>query len=126
MKKQLLYIIPIIPLFASCYQQERNCNDFKTGTFKFETEIDGEIKTSTFVRLDSIEIETFEGKVDTSSIRWVNDCEYVLRKLHPKNMAEEKAVSMRIITTKGNTYTFEYGLVGDNRRERGQIEKIAD
>lgn len=126
MKKQLLYIIPLIPLFASCYQQERNCNDFKTGTFKFETEIDGEIKTSTFVRLDSIEIETFEGKVDTSSIRWVNDCEYVLRKLHPKNMAEEKAVSMRIITTKGNTYTFEYGLVGDNRRERGQIEKIAD
>lgn len=126
MKKQLLYIIPLIPLFASCYQQERNCNDFKTGTFKFETEIDGKIKTSTFVRLDSIEIETFEGKVDTSSIRWVNDCEYVLRKLHPKNMAEEKAVSMRIITTKGNTYTFEYGLVGDNRRERGQIEKIAD
>lgn len=126
MKKQLLYIIPLIPLFASCYQQERNCNDFKTGTFKFETEIDGEIKTSTFVRLDSIEIETFEGKVDTSSIRWVNDCEYVLRKLHPKNMAEEKAVSMRIITTKGKTYTFEYGLVGDNRRERGQIEKIAD
>lgn len=126
MKKQLLYLIPLIPLLASCYQQERNCQDFKTGTFKFETEIDGEVKTSTFVRLDSIEIETFEGKVDTSSIRWVNDCEYVLRKLHPKNMAEEKAVSMRIITTKGNTYTFEYGLVGDSRRERGQIEKIAN
>ncbi len=126
MIKRIFYFAALIPLLTSCYQQERNCADFKTGTFKFEIEIDGEIKTSTFTRIDDIEIETYEGKTDTSSIRWVNDCEYILKKLHPKNMAEEKAVNMRILTTKGNTYTFEYGLVGDSRRERGVIEKIAE
>lgn len=126
MTKRIFCLLTLIPLLSSCYQQEQNCADFKTGTFKFELEIDGVTKTSTFIRMNDIEIETFEGKVDTSSIRWVNDCEYILKKLHPKNMAEEKAVNMRIITTKGNTYTFEYGLVGDSRRKRGVIEKIAE
>jgi hypothetical protein len=28
---------------------------------------------------DSIEIETLEGKTDTASIRWVNDCEYICK-----------------------------------------------
>jgi hypothetical protein len=33
-------------------------------------EVDGVKKTTLFVRNDSIEIETFEGKTDTASIRW--------------------------------------------------------
>lgn len=126
MKKSFIYLLPFVLSFASCYKQERNCTDFKTGTFLFETEIDGVKKTSTFVRTEDMEIETYEGKVDTSSIRWVNDCEYILQKINPKNMAEQKAISMKILTTKDNTYTFEYGLVGDSRRERGTIVKIQE
>jgi hypothetical protein len=34
--------------------------------FKFEYEVDG-VKTTLFERNDSIEIETFEGKIDTAS-----------------------------------------------------------
>lgn len=124
--KKVLYFTILLPIFTSCYQQERNCANFKTGTFKFEMELDGVTKTSTFIRTKDIEIETYEGKTDTASIRWVNDCEYILQKTNPKNMAEEKAVSMKILTTKDNTYTFEYGLVGDGRRERGTIVKISD
>lgn len=126
MINRIFYLGVLLVFLSSCYEQERNCADFKTGTFKFEIEIDGEIKTSTFIRMEDIEIETYEGKTDTSSIRWVNDCEYILKKLHPKNMAEEKAVNMKILTTKDNTYTFEYGLVGDGRKERGVIVKTAD
>lgn len=126
MKKSFIYFLPFVLSFASCYKQERNCTDFKTGTFLFETEIDGVKKTSTFVRTEDMEIETYEGKVDTSSIRWVNDCEYILQKVNPKSMAEQKAISMKILTTKDNTYTFEYGLVGDSRRERGTIVKIQE
>lgn len=126
MKKSFIYLLPFVLSFASCYKQERNCTDFKTGTFLFETEIDGVKKTSTFVRTEDMEIETYEGKVDTSSIRWVNDCEYILQKINPKNMAEQKAISMKILTTKDNTYTFEYGLVGDSRRERGTIVKTQE
>ena len=88
--KKLILLLPLALLFASCYKAEHNCKDFKTGKFKFEHEVDGVKQITLFERNDSIEIETFNGKTDTASVRWVNDCEYVLKKLHPKNMAEEK------------------------------------
>ena len=124
MKKTLL-ILPLL-LLLSCYDVERNCKDFKTGKFKFEYEVNGIKKTAIFERNDSIEVETFEGKTDTASIRWVNDCEYVLLKLHPKNMAEEKAIGMKSLTTTKNSYTFEFGMVGANEKQRGTVTKISD
>ncbi|OOG74155.1 DNA topoisomerase IV [Flavobacterium sp. A45] len=124
MKKTIL-LAPLL-LLMSCYNVERNCTDFKTGKFKFEYEIDGVKKTTVFERNDSIEIETFEGKTDTSKVRWVNDCEYVLQKKHPKNKAEEKAISMKILTTSKNSYTFEFGMVGDDAKQKGTVVKIAD
>lgn len=110
----------------SCYNVERNCADFKTGKFKFEYEINGVKKTTVFERNDSIEIETFEGKTDTSTVRWVNDCEYVLQKKHPKNKAEEKAIDMKILTTSKNSYTFEFGMVGVDEKQRGTVTKISN
>jgi hypothetical protein len=124
MKKIL--IIPLFLLLISCYNVERNCKDFKTGKFKFDYKIDGVNKTTVFERNDSIEIETFEGKTDTSSIRWVSDCEYILEKVHPKNMAEKNAINMKILTTSKNSYTFEFGIVGSDKKQRGTVEKIAD
>ena len=124
MKKTLL-ILPLL-LLMSCYDADRNCKDFKTGKFKFEYEVDGVMKTTIFERNDTIEIETFEGKTDTASIRWVNDCEYVLLKLHPKNMAEEKAIGMKILTTSKNSYTFEFGMIGVDEKQRGTVTKISE
>lgn len=120
------YFIAVITsvLFVSCYQPERNCTDFKTGKFKFEHEIDGKKQVTYFERNDSLEIETYEGKTDTASVRWINDCEYILQKLHPKNMQEEKAVHMKILTTKEDTYTFEFSLVGNSNKQKGTVTKI--
>ncbi|HLV46450.1 MAG TPA: hypothetical protein VKY32_05355 [Flavobacterium sp.] len=118
------YALPLVFLLTACYQQERNCQDFKTGTFLFEQEINGEIHQSTFVRNDSIEIETYMGKTDTASIRWINDCEYILQKINPKNMAERKGVHMKILTTNKDGYIFEYGLVGETEKQRGEIKKV--
>ena len=123
--KKIVVLLPLLVL-TSCYDMERNCKDFKTGKFKFEYEVDGVKKTALFERNDSIEIETFEGKTDTASIRWVNDCEYVLQKKHPKNKAEEKAISMKILTTSKNSYTFEFGMVGADSKQKGTVIKIAD
>ena len=124
MKKIL--ILPLLLLLISCYNVERNCKDFKTGKFKFDYKVDGINKTTVFERNDSIEIETFEGKTDTSSIRWVSDCEYILQKVHPKNMAEKNAINMKILTTSKNSYTFEFGIVGSDKKQRGTVFKIAD
>ena len=125
MTKKILYLTPLLVLM-SCYNVERNCKDFKTGKFKFEFEVDGVKKTTVFERKDSIEIETFEGKTDSSSIRWVNDCEYILQKIHPKNMEGKKAITMKILTTSKNTYTFEFGIVGSDQKQRGTVIKISE
>ena len=122
--KKIIFLLPIL-LLISCYNAERNCKDFKTGKFKFEYKIDGIKKTTIFERKESIEIETFEGKTDTSTIRWVNDCEYILQKIHPKNRAEENAINMKILTTSKKSYTFEFGIVGSDKKQRGTVEKIA-
>ena len=123
MKKTIVLLL-LLPLM-SCYNVEHNCKDFKTGKFKFEYKVNGVKKTTVFERNDSIEIETFEGKTDTSRIRWVNDCEYVLQKIHPKNGIEKKAINMRILTTTKNSYIFEFGIVGGDAKQRGTVEKIA-
>ena len=123
------YFIHILPIslflsISSCYNIERNCNDFHTGTFEFEALIDGELAKTTFIRNDSIEIDFYQGKSDTSSIRWINDCEYIVKKINPKNMAEQKALHMKILTTDGNTYMFEYAIVGSNTKQKGVVKKI--
>ena len=111
-------------LIFSCYEPERNCQDFKTGTFEYEALIGTEVLTTTFNRNDTLEIDFFKGKSDSSSIRWINDCEYIVKKINPKNMAEEKAIHMKILTTKGNEYNFEYNIVGDTNKQKGTAKKI--
>lgn len=118
-----LFFIPLLACI-SCYEAERNCTDFRTGTFTFEHEINGIKKTTTFVRTENTEVDYFDGKSDTSSVRWVNDCEYIVEKLHPKNMAEKKAIAMKILTTSKNSYTFEFGVVGSPNTQKGTVTKI--
>ena len=122
-KKSLLYVVIFVTLSA-CYQPERNCEEFKTGKFTFTSELNGEEITTTFIRNNDIEIDFFNGKVDTSSVRWINDCEYVVKKLNPKNSSEEKSIHMKILSTTDNSYTFEYNLIGDSRKSKGTATKI--
>lgn len=109
---------------ASCYQPERNCEDFRTGTFEFETFLEGKLQKTVFTRNDSIEVDIFQGSRDSSAIRWLNDCEYILTNLNPDSRAEEKPLHIKILTTKSDTYTFEYGLVGEDQKQRGTAVKV--
>ena len=122
--KKYLSLLLFSVLLSSCFQPERNCADFRKGTFEFEAFLEGELQKTVFTRNDSIEIDFFRGSRDTSSVRWLNDCEYILTNLNPKNRAEEKPLHIKIITTKDNTYTFEYGLVGDPNKQRGTAVKV--
>ncbi|MCY1485387.1 hypothetical protein D3C87_60350 [compost metagenome] len=124
MKKTLPFALLSLGLLSSCYTVERNCKDFKTGEFEFAYEVNGVKKTSHFVRNDTLEIDTFEGKTDSSSVRWINDCEYVLEKINPKNMAEKQAIHMKILSTTENSYTFEFSKLGDVNKQKGTVTKI--
>ena len=119
-----IFILFSALLLVSCYNQERNCTDFKTGKFTSETEIEGKKYTSTFERNDSIQIESYEGKIDTFKVRWTNDCEYIIQNTNPKNREEKKPVQMKILTTDSDSYTFEYSFVGDSKKQRGTVTKL--
>lgn len=120
--KNLFYILLIV-ILSSCETPERHCTSFKTGTFQFETLLNGNLVATTFVRNDTLEVDYYQGKADSSSVRWINDCEYIVKKLNPKSMSEEKAIHMKILTTQGDFYTFEYSLVGESNKQRGTAQK---
>ena len=124
MKKPLLLLLLLV--FSGCYQVERDCIPFHEGHFRFTTLVNGEMHESIFVRKGNLEIETYQSKIDSAQIRWVNDCECILTKLNPTSNQDKRPIRMKILKTKGNSeYTFEYALVGDTKNtRRGIIEKI--
>ena len=124
MIKKIVVVFVILLYVISCKTPERDCDSFKTGEFTYEELIDGELVTTRFTRNDTLEIAYFQGKVDSSSVRWINNCEWIVQKIHPKSMSEEKAVHMKILYTEGEFYTFEYSLVGKTKKQRGTAKKL--
>lgn len=122
--KKLLLMLLLATTILSCFKPELNCNDIKTGTFRFDQTINGKKHTTIFERTDKLQIETYNGKTDTATVRWVNDCEFVLDKIHPKSREDKKAISMRILSTTDSTYTFEYSFVNDAKKQTGIVTKI--
>lgn len=115
-----LKISLLLILLSSCSFPEKDCKKFKTGNFEFKTEIDGKEYVSYFQRSDSTEIEVFNGVKDTSSVRWVSDCEFILKNINPKK--SKKSITMKILSTENDSYTFEYSIVGDDsNKKRGKV-----
>ena len=114
-------------LFISCYSVDRNCVEFRTGSFEFITSINDSIVKSTFIRTDNYEIEEFKGVKDSSTIRWVNECEFILTKINPKTNQERRPIRIKILRTYGNSYDFEYSQVNNPQKiNRGTVNKIPD
>ena len=123
MKKTLIIAV----LFTSCYTVERNCSDFKTGEFEFSSIINDSLVTSQFTRTDEFEIELFNGIEDSSSIKWVNECEFLLTKLNPRTNQEKRPVRIKILRTYGESYDFEYSQVNNPQSiNRGTVKKTSN
>lgn len=119
-----LYLIPLILMLGACFQAEKNCRNFRLGNYQFTTILGKDTLISRFERFENYEVEYFNQKIDTSTVRWVNDCEYILKNKNPKNMSEQKSVSIRILSTTDSTYTFEYGVVGESKKSKGTAKRI--
>jgi len=70
-----------------------------------------------------MEIDYFKNKIDTFSVRWINDCEYVMKKLRPKNQSEKEPVQFKILSTHGDQYTFEYSMVIKKKNQKNVVMK---
>lgn len=123
---RFLYVFLVTIFFVGCYETERNCTDFKTGRFEFEAVVGTEVFQTTIYRNDTIEIDYYQGKTDTSSIRWINDCEYIIKKLKPKNQAEQKAIHIKILSTSNDEYSFEFREVGKTKSSKGMARRVRE
>lgn len=119
---RFLFLLGLLSL-TSCYQTIRNCNDYKTGSFRFDYTVDGIAKSGNFKRTDRYSINFYDGKIDSSEVKWINDCEFVLYKINPVSMSEKDPIHMKILTTTDSSYTFEYSKASFNEGEKKRKEK---
>ena len=97
------------------------------GEFEFTYILNDTIQRSLFTRTLDYEIEEFNNVIDSSSISWVNDCEFVLTKVNPKTNQEKRPVRIKIIRTYENSYDFEYSSVNEPIIiKRGTVIRIKD
>ena len=117
----------ILLLLTSCYTVDRDCDEFRTGEFEFSYELNDTIQKSTFIRTIDYEIEEYNNAIDSSSISWVNNCEFILTKLNPKTNQEKRPVRIKIIRTYEDSYDFEYSSVNEPIViKRGEVKRIKD
>ena len=116
----------VLFFIVSCQFPERDCLNFQTGTFEFESiSSDGDTLKTKFTRTKDLEVGYFDNKIDSNSVKWVSDCECIYRKINPKSLNEKKAVQMKILSTNKDSYVFEYSFVGDTKnKQRGFVKKI--
>ena len=118
------FTIIILITVSSCYQIDRNCENYHTGHYNSHITVNGINYTSTFSRTENLQVEIFEGKIDSSMVRWINDCEVVFKTINPKNMAERKDIHLKILSTTDSTYQFEYSYVGDVQKAKGVARRL--
>ena len=119
-----LIILFVLISFNSCYKIERDCNSYRTGEFYSETVINDKVYKSTFSRGAELQIENLEGKLDSSKVRWINDCEMVFKTINPKNMVERKDILLKILITTDSSYTYEYSYIGKTIKQKGIAYKM--
>ena len=118
------FIVFSVFILFSCYEVERNCTNFQTGNYQSTITIDGIEYTSTFFRTSDLQVENFNGVIDSTKVRWINDCEMVFKTINPKNRAEQKDIHLKILTTTKNSYKFEYGYVVDTNKQKGEAKRV--
>ncbi|HLS31010.1 MAG TPA: hypothetical protein VK021_09145 [Flavobacteriaceae bacterium] len=127
MKRYFYFSLLGLLIVSSCFTPKKNCERFKTGTFEYQTYADGELIKAKIVRNDSLEIDYYNPQEpDTSSIRWINECEYILRKYNPKSSDEKQSFKMKIIETETNRYTFEFSQVGQDMVKEFNATRIEE
>lgn len=92
--------------------------------FQSTVTIEGTAYVSKFIRSENLQIEHFDSKTDSASVRWINDCEMVFKTINPKNRAKQKDVHLKILTTSEDGYTFEYGYVGSPIKQKGNAKRV--
>lgn len=119
--KKIILLLSIIALLISCKNEPLDPDRFKTGTFEIPAG-KGYEKT-VIIRIDSLQIETYEERVDTLSIIWKNNFNYTLKMLHPKTAIDEDPIHIKITNIEEDSYDFESVIGHSNFVQKGTVYK---
>ena len=116
-------LILIFCFFISCDQGKRlRVDDLKSGRYK--TVLEDEQTESYATRNDSIQIEEYQGSVDTFDIKWIDQFEYVLTKSRPKTLLDSTPFHVKITSIKKNGYEFSAYYKGSKFKQKGTAYKL--
>lgn len=119
--KKIVFIISILLFTISCKNEPLDAERFKTGVFEIPAG-KGYEKTI-IVRTDSLQIETYEERVDTLSIVWKNNFNYTLIMLHPRTAIDEDPIHIKITNIEKDSYDFESVIGHSNFVQKGTVYK---
>ncbi len=119
--KKIALLFVLFVLIISCKNDALSPDRFKTGTFEIP-EGKGYEKTI-IIRVDSIQIEKYQDRIDTLSISWKNNFNYTLKMVHPKTAIDEDPIHVKITNLKKDSYEFEAVIGHSNYIQKGILIK---
>lgn len=122
--RKIALLLFVFTLSIGCKNKPLNSDRFKTGTFEIPAG-KGYEKTI-IVRQDSLQIETYEDRIDTLSIVWKNNFNYTLKMIHPKTAIDEDPIHIKITNIEKKSYEFEAVIGHSNFIQKGEIIKISN
>lgn len=120
--KKIIVLFAIISIIG-CKKEIKNTENFRTGTFEFPAE-KGYKKTEV-IRIDSLQIEKYDTKVDTLIIKWKDNFNYFLLMKNQKTAIDEDTIFVKITSVKSNSYEFETTIGSSNYIQKGKLIKIS-
>ena len=122
--KKVFLVILILSSFVACKNEPADADRFKEGVFEIP---EGKGYSKTIItRIDTLQIEQYENKVDTLLIEWKNNFNYTLKMMHPKNAIDKELIHVKITSVKDNSYEFESVIGRSNFVSKGELIKISN
>lgn len=116
--KKIIVLFAIIT-FTSCANEPLNPDRFKQGNFEIPA---SKGYSATFItRIDSLQIEKYDDRIDTLTIFWKNNFNYTLKMMHPKNAIDEEPIHVKITNINKDSYDFEAIIGQSNYIQKGSV-----
>jgi len=123
MLKTTLILICSLFILNAC-KSERSSTSYSFETGHYKSYLENKRDSSSFYRVDDLQIETYKSKIDTFQIKWKNKFEFRLKKLHPKSKLDSTDFVVKITKIKDNSYDFQAGYLNSNFKQKGSTYKL--
>ncbi|PCH76070.1 MAG: hypothetical protein COB98_07270 [Flavobacteriaceae bacterium] len=120
-KKLYFLSILFLGIIIACNNKKLSPDRFKTGSFEIPAEKGYSV--THIQRVDSLQIERYEKRVDTLIIHWQTPFKYTLKMLHPKTALDKDLIHVKITDIKKQSYDFEATIGDSNFKQKGTLLK---